>query len=81
MKQPCFFAAFAVATSPSAWNIRWPAHDVTKKGSCASWPRIVVRMSMSLWPTPWRTAWRSSTSLNAATERRSDRSASAPPAR
>eukprot|EP00966_Prymnesium_polylepis_P170951 3951707-Prymnesium_polylepis.1 len=30
MWSPCFFAAFAVAISPSAWNMRWPAHEVMK---------------------------------------------------
>jgi hypothetical protein len=40
-----------------------PAHDVTKNGSFASWPKIVVDGSTSPWPTPWSTAWRNSTSL------------------
>ena len=40
-----------------------PAHDVTKKGSFASWPKIVVDGSTSPWPTPCSTAWRNSTSL------------------
>ena len=46
MCSPCFFAALAVATSPSAWN-KPPAHEVIKYGIGCSCPRMVVRRSMS----------------------------------
>jgi hypothetical protein len=39
---PCFLAALAVATSPSAWNMRCPAHEVSKNGNACLWPRIAV---------------------------------------